>query len=423
MPNALLQSGGNLSFPLYDARLVRRHRERFRRDEIPELSLANGLWISAGRWPARGWVLLKRSDLNRMQPYGTDFWLTLEDMKHTTETARVSSSLTFKGLSMVQARCVTRGIAADPDAIYLVELTDKRGLLWNQWFEFPTESQYNIRAPAYPQQFYQNTLAGGFLPHTWDTMIDDLWTQMASFLGTYPGVPSGLSDAPEGWSYPGTSAWLALSDLLEFNGCYVAADLTKSPPYTIVRGGDADAAFTANQAAFADFLEDDLEWISTGAGRVPGTVIVYFHRRNEFYGTEETIRRDSLQWQTTPLYSVSVASPPQFSSAVGKHYIWSDFTVRFDVDNNPLAADVATANTIAALEVSEYFDRVYHATLGSLWQLYTGVLPFVTGSQVDGVAYRQDFRPHHERQGWLTEVVRRGSGMPWPQVEVRGHGD
>lgn len=47
-------------------------------------------------------------------------------------------------------------------------------------------------------------------------------------------------------------------------------------------------------------------------------------------------------------------------------------------------------------------------------QVYTGALPFVTGSQVDGVRYYQDYNDQ-DRQGWKTELVR-GPYPPWAEV-------
>ncbi len=347
--------------------------------------------------------------------YATNFVLNIEDMKRVTSTQSLTSKLTFKNLAIVQARCVSRGKEEDRDSLYLVELTDGRGILSNRWFDFPTTSQYNVLAPAYPTDLYELTTDGGFA-WTWDLMVRDLWEQMSAFLGAYPGLPITPFDVPENWIFPGVSAWEALCKMLDQIGCYVACDLTKNSPYTIVEGGATDDAFDALVANFAGFLEDDFEWIDVGAGRVPATVRVFFHRRNEFYGTEETIRRDTLQWQTSSIYSVDVAAPAQFTGASGTAGIWSDFTVRYDVDNNPLAADVATAATQAANEAEQFFDRIYRGTLGQLWHLYLGALPFTTGSMVDGVCWRQDFRENQERQGWLTEVVRSDNLPPWPQV-------
>ncbi len=417
MPNTFgSPSSNNLQFPLYDPRLVRQHRQRFVRDLVPELGYANALYVPSGRWPARGWLLMRRKDLDALPDlYATNFVLNIEDMKRVDSTKTLTSKLTFKNLAIVQSRCVSAGQANNPDALFLVEVTDGRGILCNRWFDFPTTSQYNIRAPAYPEEYYEYTLDGG-IAWTWDLMVRDLWEQMSAFLGAYPGLPVVPDTDPEGWSFPGVSAWHALCKMLDQIGCYVACDLTKNSPCTIVEAGATDDAFDALQERYAGFCEDTFEWKDVGGGRVPGTVIVYFHRRNEFYGTEETIRRDTLQWQTSSVYSVSVPAPADFTGATGTAGIWSDYTVRYDVDNNILAADAAEAALQAIDEAEQFFDRIYAGTLGQLWHLYAGALPFVTGSQVNGVAWRQDFRENQERQGWLTEVTRTDNLPPWPEV-------
>jgi hypothetical protein len=139
-----------------------------------------------------------------------------------------------------------------------------------------------------------------------------------------------------------------------------------------------------------------------------------FRRRNEFYGSEETVRYDDvLQWESIPKYSVTVAAPGTFSGASGSHYLWSDFTVRYDMDGLPLAADLATANLIAAQRVTEYFARIYRQTLGFMTRTYAGALPFKCGSQVDGICYYQDYR--QGRGGWRTKLVR-GAEPPFLEV-------
>lgn len=429
MANALLQpytQGVQAAFsaPLYDPRYAREHRTRFRRDEVPELRLANSFYCPAGRWPCRGWVLLARKDYNQINKYATNLQLQVEDF--------VRPAITLSGLSVVQARCVTRGVEADASAVYLVELTDARGLLWNRWFAKGTTSQYNVRSPAYPEQFYSPSLDAGS-PWTWSRMCADLWSQMP-LLGTYPGLPITPASTPEGWSFPGTPAWPALTEVLDHVGCNVACDLTNASPYTVVTSGAADPALDAAQALYAGLLEDDMEWIDTGAGRVPGSVEVLFHKRYQYYGTEETIRRDSLQWASTPYYPITVSAPAFFQNAPSstKHQMWDDFTVRFDVDGVPLPADVAAATAIANERVTQYFNDVYSGTSGFMKQLYSGVLPFKTGPQCDGVCYRMHFpadrrrrrpgaaalseRDEARRAGWVTEILRVQHGPPWPEA-------
>jgi hypothetical protein len=408
MPNTFTfnpGSAGKVVCQLYDSLLVRQDRQQFMRDEIADLEYANSLYVPAGRWLTRGWILLRRQDYNLITNlYRTDFQLQIDDLVHPP--------LIFKNLAIVQARCVTRGLAADPNAIYLVEITDGQGVMFTPWFAIGTNSQYNVRAPAYPEQYYSATLNGS-VPWTWNGMVGDLWNQASAYLGTFPGLPTTPAGTPENFIFPGVPLWLAINQVLDLLGMTIAEDLTQNTPYTIVQIGAADANFTAQQAKYAGLLEEDFEWIDSGSGRIPGTMIVYFHIRNQYYGTEETVRRDVFQWATVPLYSVTVPAPAQFASAQGVGYLIDDFTVRQDIDGNPLAADVATAASIATERVTQYYNKAYRGTVGYMRQLYAGALPFVAGSQVDGVRWFQDYR--RGEFGWNTGIIR-GPQPPWPQL-------
>lgn len=388
-----------LQFALCDARSVIKDRVRFRRDSLDSLERANSFYCPVGRWSFRGWVLLPRYEYDKLDKYSTALQLNIGN---TTSPDNVG---TLKNLSIVQARCVTRGLVTDPNALYLVELTDPRGILSNEWFQFPATTQYNIRVPAYPQTFHPSSMNSG-TTWTWTTMVQNLWQSMP-LLGTWPGLPNVPSSTPEGFWFPGVSAWEALCEVLDHLGMAVACNLTSANPYTIIDVGATDATFTAIQTRWATNLEDDLEYIDTGAGRVPKTVVVLFKRRNATYGTEETVRYDSLQWDMTPYYSLSI-SPAAYASATGTHYLWSDFTVRYDQDGSPLAADMATATTIATDRVTQYYDRI----TGVMDQTYAGALPFVTGSMVGGICWKQDNR---ERSGWRTHIVR-GPNPPWAGI-------
>ena len=355
---------------------------------------------------------MAREDYINLDSYSNDLELHIGD---TTKSDNVG---TLTNLSVVQAQCVTRGLASEENSLYLIELTDGRGILSNKWFKFPTTSYYNIRAPGYPDNFYTTSLNSG-TTWTWTTMLQDLWTQMGTFLGTWPGLPSGVAPlgTPEGFWFAGVSAWNALCDVLDYLGLTVACDPTQANPYTIVSTGADDTVFDALQTKYLTNLEDDLEWIDTGSGRVPKTVKVLFRRRNSVYGTEETVtyRSDNpYQWSMSAIYSVSVTAPSTFTFATGTHYIWSDFTVRYDQENNPVSADVVTAAAIAAERVNQYFDMIYSRTSGYMNQTYAGAIPFKTGSQVDGVAWYQDYS-NQSRQGWKTKIVR-GAEPPFDGI-------
>ncbi len=392
---------------LADPEDIRRRRARFRRPAVPALALANSLYVPGGELPARGWILLVRSDYDLIRGYATTYSLTIQ--------SRGVPALTFSNLSIVTARCVSTGLSGDANAIYLVELTDARGVLANEWFAAPTNSYYNVLAPAYPGLYYDGSLDGGAggAPWNWNGMVGDVWAQMP-LLGSYPGLPSAPSGTPTNWNLPGIPAWKALCAMLAHLGMGVACDLTSATAYSIVSLGGTDAAFDALTLKYAVRLQDDLEPLDTGAGRVPGTVVVYFRRVNQMYGTEETVRKDSNQWATSAVYAVSVPAPAFFAGAPGTGYLWDDFAVRYDVDNQPLAADVATALAIATKRVSQYFDLIYSRTSGAMNRLYAGALPFYAGSQVDGVRWSQDYSTG--REAWVTQVVRGNLSEIWPGV-------
>lgn len=363
------------------------------------------MYVPTGRWPVRGWVLMDRASYDQLDPYSTSLQLEVGDPRQATNVG------TMLNLSIVQAKCVTRGLASDPNAVYLVEITDGRGLLRNKWFEDPTDVSYNIRAPAYPEVFHPYTMNGG-TTWTWSTMLQDMWTRMDADvngqpLKSWPGLPSAPLGTPEGFWFTGVSAWASFCDVLDYLGMTVACDLTKTNPYTIVSVGAADSTFTTLQTKYAGNLEDDLEWLDVGAGRLPGVVEVRFRRRNTVYGTEETVRYDTFQWDMVPFYSVSVNAP--VGNGPGRGFMWADFTVRYDMDGNPLADDAATAMAIATERVTQYFAKLRSS--GDLAQTYAGALPFATGSQVDGVCWYQDYRNDDRYGGWRTQVVR--DDPPW----------
>ena len=411
-----------LQFALYDSREVKANRARFRRGAVPMLDRVNHFYMPSGRWSFRGWVLLDRNSYNQLNQYSDALQLHIGD---TTDPNNVG---VLQNLSIVQAQCVTRGLASDLSALYLVELTDDRGILLNEWFQAPITASYNIRAPAYPQVFHPGSMNSG-TTWTWATMLQNMWNNLntidgGNVLGPWPGLPSGVAPTgtPEGFWFQGVDGWQSLNDVLEYLGLYVACDLTQPSPFTIVSAGAADSAFAALQAKYGSAssplyrLEDDLEWIDVGAARVPLNVTVYFRKRYSVYGTEETVRYDSPQWDMTPLYSVTFQAPTFFTGAVGSHSFWSDFTVRYDQDGNPLAADTATANAIASERVTQYFNRIYRATAGFMTQTYAGALPFKTDSQVDGVCW---YMSGDDYSGWRTQIVR-GPYPPWPDLWDKG---
>ena len=386
-------------YPLVDPRSIVEDRVRFHRDLFPELLRANSYYSLSGRWSDVGWLLLDRNSYNQLSPYSNTHRLVMSDF--------VNASLIVDNLSIVQARCVTRGQALDPDAVYLLQITNNKGVIYSPWFQFPVNAQYNVRAPAYDGTYYSGSLTGANNTDawTWSGMIQNLW-EKTSLLGTYPGLPYVPDGAPEGFIFVGVSLWEALVGVLDLLGMSVVGNY---PNFSIVELGATDAAYDTLVTNNKGFLKDSMEYLDAGSGRVPKEVVVYFHRRNEVYGTEETVRYGTPQWKNTPAYSVTISAPSTFASAVGTGHLWSEFTVRYDQDGSPLVADVTKASAIAAQRAAQFFDRVYPGTQGYSRDVYAGALAFSTGSLVDGVRWYNT----PDVRGWHTEVIR---GYAWDEV-------
>lgn len=400
LPNTFGPSGTN--FVLIDPKSIIENRRRFNREDIPELKLANSYYSLAGGYPDVGWLLIDRYSYNQIDKYATNLQLTIADF--------VNDPLVISNLAIVQAKCVTRGIASDTNAVYLVQVTNTQGVLYNPWFQTPVNTQYNVRVPGYPDTFHYWSLNSGST-WTWDTLLEDLWNRAPSQLGTYPHIPITPSNVPENQIFVGVSLWETIGNILSHLGLSVVGSY---PNYSIVSMGDSDSTFTSLQGRYVIYLEDDMEYIDGGSGRVPSQVVVYFHRRNQVYGTEETVRRTSEQWQSTPVYSVTVNAPSTFSTAAGAGFLWADYTVRYDENGSPLAADVVQANTIANERVTEYFNTIFRGTQGFMHQRYSGVLPFTTGSLVDGVKWFNYGNDHSRHAGWHTELIR---GFIWEEAK------
>ncbi len=405
MPNTFGPPG--VGYRLIDPRETRDHRQRFRRDEVPELRYANSYYSMTGRWPDVGWLLLDRDSYNRINKYATNLQLKIEDF--------VNPPLTITNLSIVQARCVTTGLSSDTNAVYLIRVTNNQGVLYNPWFQFPVNAQYNVRAPAYPQEYYSWSMNGA-VAWTWSTMLGNLWALAPNQLGTFPGLPTTPLGTPENFIFCGEPLWEVIGRILDHLGMAVANEY---PTFRIVVPGSADSSFTTLQTRYNQYLEDDMEYIDGGSARVPSQVVVFFHRRNSIYGTEETVRSDNYQWQRVPAYSVTVNAPAPFSSSAGVAYIWDDFTVRYDHDYLPIAADVTTANLIAVERATNFFSTIFRGTRGYMKQVYSGIIPFNTGSLVDGVRWYNtgcngSYEGDNERYaGWHTEIIR---GYVWDEA-------
>lgn len=241
-------------------------------------------------------------------------------------------------------------------------------------------------------------------------------------LGGYPttGLPVSPDGLPEDWRWPGTSAWQAINQVIYRCGCVVSPDLRKvaGKQFAIAQIGATDQAtetLIAQLDASGNKVFDE-EWIEGTAAKVPYGVRVFFHRKQDDAGTEETTPLGTAattpdygtQFITNAAYSVDVVGPDTLTTRSGiYHPIWDDLPALYDaagvLQNGP---GLATR----AAELSADFYRMLRSVGGSrLRKWYGKIVGFVPGGELKGVAWRQWTKADG---GWITEVVRH----PWKML-------
>lgn len=223
---------------------------------------ANYFRCPLGEEPGSGHVLLRRRDLDALDINAGQALLI---------TRTSGDTFTFANLFILSAVCVTPGRDEDPDAAYLVELTDRR------WFlrEFTQISAgYNLRN-GYSGGDYHPATENGSVPWTWATMAEDVWGEATT--DAWPGLPYTPHGTPEDWEFNHESAWTALHRILDRINCAVRYDPTLAT-FAIVKLSTADAAaLAATNALKARGVTWDADPYEP-ASRLPAAVVVAFRR-------------------------------------------------------------------------------------------------------------------------------------------------
>lgn len=222
---------------------------------------ANTFTVSLGEAPGRGWVLLRRGDLDLIDATA-DHTLTLFD--------QVGNRHTFTRLTLLGAQTLVPGAPDDPQAVQLCEVVDRRYHL----ARIPVNSAYNLRHVSTGEMLDESLNAGS--PWTWAEVIEDLWDLLDA--GTVPSLPFTPDGDPENLVYWGGWAWASVCDVLARIGCAVRY---WDDTFTFVRLGSADAPSDAEADRLA--TRGALTWNSdpTDPARAwrPEKVRVRFARR------------------------------------------------------------------------------------------------------------------------------------------------
>lgn len=398
-------SGQTCQDPLHE----RRHAlQSFQDSGIPyhpDLDKANTLTNPLGPEPARGWFLLKKSqidllDLNALHS------VVFDDNSGNTVTAYnlvvtkepVKTHYTYQtGLS---------------DSCYLVEVSDQRWMCHNPNFCMSLNKLYNIYAPGFngtdgTYTFIESSRDSSS-DWTWETMVEDIWNVMDTELGTFDALPYTPTGTPMNWNFLGVSAWLALSQVLYRIGCAVRwTPYEESGAYDIVRIGAADTAYDDKVVAWESSKIHDMEFQPVVRGKVPKSVTVFHNRQTLGGGAERTTGKATSagNYYDFPVYggeqtaaiTNTLGSTVASKTATGiSHPIW-DGQVAQLLLTAPSTITSNNATHIGAQDdeiADSYYKMLYGDGGNRLFRAYTGIIDFIPGSKLKSVTWRADgFHP------------------------------
>lgn len=358
-----------------------------------DLSFANSLINTIGAKPSTGQFLLTYSQIAAIDLNGRHTANWTDDAGRTATAHNLI--VTREPIKVHYSRKTS-----DKDSCFLVEVSDARWLCKNPTFSIAINKQYNVKAPGYQGQYYQSSTNSG-TAWTWAGMVENIWNLMSSQLGTYPGLPITPNGTPEGYVFPGCSAWDALTEVLNRIGCAVRWNPSVSTSqYSIVQVGATDTSQDTILANAERRLIHDAEFQPVVLGKIPYGVRVFFHRQELDYGTERTTPRDTNQWQSNAVYSVDVVGPDSATAESGVyHPIWDDLPAIYNASGS--LTNSSALNT-RAQERSDDFYRMLRSVGGQrLYQAYSGVVLANPGSTIKETRWRLD-----GQAAIITEVIR-----------------
>jgi hypothetical protein len=276
---------------------------------------ANAFSTALGMEPGRGKLLMRFYDLNSLD-LNSEHDLTFSG----TDKAH---KYTFKRITVRAAECISPGGAGAPNAVFLVDVSDRREDL----AKIPIDKAYNVSALD-GTEFLANTLNGG-AAWTWQGIVDNIVTALGLSTSEFvlPFTPQGQ---PENLTYWGVFAWYALNDVLDRIACAVQYD-GATDTFSIVRLGVADSEASAELAV----LEKTRTWDGYPFDPVrawrPEKVRVRFHRRPR--PTDGS----------TPYYNVDITLPATTGVIVGTYALLEDDATALGATGAPTnAATLAT---------------------------------------------------------------------------------
>ena len=385
--------------PIIPAQLALDQYEKNNWDTSGFEGMANSFRCPIGEEPSQGFFLMTRQAVQQINTAGYKTLVMGDD----------NGSVTLPGIVVKQAIRLVTGASQDPNALYLVEVTDKRFIARMSIVNL----RFNIRYSG-ASEIDPNTTNLG-TPWTWAQVVSQIATVLPAGASSIV-IPSSVSvsSTPENIQYDCVSGWSALADVGKRLGCellynpiadafsMVQMGIGSSNPLGNQGGASSGGGLTSGPTlrTQSDLLLEDLESI-TGAYNYPATVSVCFPVFDADPITFVLTNRNQGYFYNVPVSgNLSIAASGTTAIVYDSMMaIWHDPTIP-NPDN--LAALTTRANEVA----TAYYAKLTGNT--NARNVYSGAMAYVPGSTVCETTWR-DFG-----DGLKTEVQRWQPTTPMP---------
>jgi hypothetical protein len=276
---------------------------------------ANSFTMPRGKHPSVGYLLMLHRDIEELKVglNEFDYYIQFYDS--------YKGGVTINNLAIARMDAVTgMNVKNVAEVMYLVQLVDARAIAHYS----AVDKVYNVRSYQYlntsdQPDYYGFSLNGGSV-WTWQQIVEDLWNELPSPMGSPIFDVSWPTHTPENYQFRGMNAWDAINYILDTTGHTVYPNLLGQ--YTIAPKGKNQNIQQFEQVLRNEGYTKDMSWDYPDrkmALGIPEKVTVYFHTAYHAFqnvvGTDPNFRvltgKDA--WLSKPLYKEEYTSSTLFT--------------------------------------------------------------------------------------------------------------
>lgn len=168
-------------------------------------------------WPMQWWGKVNSIACPRGRQWGeAHFIVSQETFDSLSFDAAIDitcehedGTTTWQGYYCIKTEAITPG---KDDPTHWLVLADRRWIMSRS----TANVRYNLRKS---ETTWVDSTTNAGTPHTWQEILEDLWTLLPGVAGTCPTLPTTPSSTPENFVFDGMVAWRCINQVLAMIGC------------------------------------------------------------------------------------------------------------------------------------------------------------------------------------------------------------